>query len=134
MGRTTLVVLAAITAVAGCTAEQPEPYHRAAQEVLATVIGTAAHDIASPGGRYEDGPLWELIHRVQLEATGADVSLAALPDPAARIAWGPITARDLLRAYPFGNTLSAVELSGAELKRNALPGSRLSDDEPAPTQ
>ena len=115
--RAQVLAVADSTAPDTSLARLADPYHRAAQEVLATVIGTAARDIASPGGRYEDGPLWELIHRVQLEATGADVSLAALPDPAARIAWGPITARDLLRAYPFGNTLSAVELSGAALKQ-----------------
>ena len=61
--------------------------------------------------------MWELIHRVQLDATGADVSLAALPEPGARLASGPVTVRDVMRAYPYGNTLSAVELSGSELKQ-----------------
>ena len=93
------------------------PYHAAAQAGLAEVIGTAARDIGSPHGRFTDGPLWDLVHAAQLEATGADVSLAALYDPAAVIRKGPVTVRDALRTYPYDNTLAVVELTGAELKQ-----------------
>jgi 2',3'-cyclic-nucleotide 2'-phosphodiesterase/3'-nucleotidase len=91
------------------------PYHAAAQAALAEVIGQAAQDIGSPHGRFGDGPLWDLIQAAQLEATGADVSLAALYDPEAVIHQGPVTVRDALRAYPYDNTLAMVELTGAEL-------------------
>ena len=60
------------------------PYHAAAQAALAERSATAAQDIGSPRGRLADGPLWDLVHAAQLDATGADVSLAALFDPAAR--------------------------------------------------
>jgi 2',3'-cyclic-nucleotide 2'-phosphodiesterase/3'-nucleotidase len=92
------------------------PYHAAARGALDEVVGEAAREIGSPRGRFDDGPLWELIQQAQLAASGAEVSLAALPDPAARIARGPIRTRDVLRAYPYENTLEVVELSGAELK------------------
>ena len=92
------------------------PYHRATRTALAETLGVAAAEIAAPRGRLEDSPLWELIHRVQLEATGAEVSLAALFDPAVRIAPGPITMRDAMAIYPYDNTLGVIELTGAELE------------------
>ena len=93
-----------------------EPYHRATRAALAETLGVALGELAAPRGRLEDGPLWELIHRVQLDATGADVSLAALFDPAVRVAPGPVTLRDAMAIYPYDNTLGVVELTGAELK------------------
>src|SRR5262249_6740308 len=92
------------------------PYHEEARALLARGIGSAAHELVAPGGRVANGSTWELTHRAQLEATGADVSLSALPDPSAVIAPGPITYRDLIRLYPYGNTLSLVELTGADLR------------------
>ncbi len=100
------------------------PYHQAAQAELSRAIGVATREIGSPRGRLENGPLWELIHRVQLEASGADVSLAALFDPVARIAAGVVTLRDVLRAYPYDNTLGMVELTGAQLEHTLEQSAR----------
>jgi 2',3'-cyclic-nucleotide 2'-phosphodiesterase/3'-nucleotidase/5'-nucleotidase len=93
------------------------PYHEAARAALAERVGTAARAIGSPLGRFAAGPLWDLIHAAQLEATGADVSLASLPDPAAVIAAGAVTLRDVLRVYPHDNTLAVVELTGEQLRQ-----------------
>ncbi len=93
------------------------PYHAAAQAALSERIGEAAQDIGSPHGRLADGPLWDLVHAAQLEASGADVSLAALFDPAAVIRRGPVTVRDAMRAYPYDNTLAVVELTGEQLRQ-----------------
>ena len=92
------------------------PYHEAAEALLSERIGEAGADIRAPEGLCADGPLWDLIHAAQLEATGAVVSLTALPDPAAVIHRGPVTMRDAMRVYPYDNTLAVVQLSGAELK------------------
>ncbi len=92
------------------------PYHERAQAALEEVLGHAARDLASPRGRLDDGPLWELIHHAQLEASGAEVSLAALFEPRAAIRRGPITLRDVMKLYPYENTLGVVELSGAEIE------------------
>ncbi|OGF13744.1 MAG: hypothetical protein A2W00_03725 [Candidatus Eisenbacteria bacterium RBG_16_71_46] len=93
------------------------PYHERTQAALGRVIGVATRDIGAPRGRFAPGPLWALIHRVQLEAGEADVSLAALPDADAAIRRGPVTLRDVARIYPFDNTLGVVEMTGAGLKR-----------------
>jgi len=104
-------------AVDGELVAMAAPYHAAAQAALAERIGEARQDIGSPRGRLADGPLWDLVHAAQLEATGADVSLAALYDPAAVIRRGPVTVRDALRAYPYDNTLAVVELTGEQLRQ-----------------
>jgi 2',3'-cyclic-nucleotide 2'-phosphodiesterase / 3'-nucleotidase / 5'-nucleotidase len=92
------------------------PWHVLAESVLTEPVGRATRPLASPRGRFADGAVWELIQRAQLAASGADVSLAALPDPLATVAPGPMTQRDLLRLYPYDNTLVVVRLTGAELK------------------
>lgn len=93
-----------------------KPYHQATRTALDQVIGEAAADIDAPHGRDAPGPLWSLIHRAMREASGADVTLAPLFDPRARIARGPIRMRDVMRLYPYDNTLVTVRMTGADLK------------------
>ena len=92
------------------------PYARASRDLLDQVMSQAPAALAAPYGRFGDNPLLRLIHRCQLDASGADVSLAAMFDPAQVIAAGPVRRRDLLRLYPYDNSLGVVELSGADLK------------------
>ncbi len=92
------------------------PYADSTRAALDRVVARADAPLAAPYGRLGDNPLWRIIHRCQLEFSGADVSLAALFDPAQVIAAGPIRRRDLMRLYPYDNSLGVVELTGAELK------------------
>ncbi|MCE9628333.1 MAG: 5'-nucleotidase C-terminal domain-containing protein [Candidatus Eisenbacteria bacterium] len=92
------------------------PYAQQARTLLDEVVANTRMAITAPDGRFGDNVLLQLIHRCQLDASGADVSLAAMFDPSQRIEPGPITRRDLLRLYPYDNSLGVVELSGAELK------------------
>ena len=111
-----------MAAVSDTVADDPalsalaKPWHDEALALLAQHVGRTNANLDAPRGRFANGPLWELIHRAQLAASGADISLAALPDPAARIAAGPVTRGDLLRVYPYANTLGVVEMTGAELR------------------
>ena len=100
------------------------PWHDEALTLLAQNIGSTARDLDAPRGRMANGPLWELIHRAQLAASGAEVSLAALPDPTARIGSGPVTRGDLLRVYPYANSLGIVEMTGAELRETLEQSAR----------
>ena len=97
-------------------AELLAPYAADTRAALDEVVGEARQPLSAPFGRFTDNPLWRLVHQVQLDATGADVSLAALFDPTQRIAAGPIRMRDLMRLYPYDNTLTVADLSGADLK------------------
>jgi len=92
------------------------PYAEATHVLLDQIVADAPLPLTAPLGRFGDNPLWRLIHRCQLETSNADVSLAALFDPAQVIPAGPVRRRDLMRLYPYGNSLGVVELSGADLK------------------
>ncbi len=113
---------ASVTAVTDTVPSDPAmsafvaPYAAATRAALDEVVTQAGTRLGSPQGRLGDSPLWRLIHRCQLDLTGADVSLAALFDPAQVIAAGPVRRRDLLRLYPYDNSLAMVEMSGADLK------------------
>jgi len=60
--------------------------------------------------------LTDFIHRVQLEAVQAEVSLAQLFSSGTRLAAGPVTLRDVYSLYFYENGLFAVEITGAQLK------------------
>jgi 2',3'-cyclic-nucleotide 2'-phosphodiesterase/3'-nucleotidase len=92
------------------------PYEDATRTSLDQIVAEASAPLAAPYGRLGDNPLWQLIHRCQLETSNADVSLSALFDPAQVIAAGPVRRRDLMRLYPYNNSLGVVELTGADLK------------------
>lgn len=93
-----------------------EPYHRETQEWLARTIGTSARPLEAANGHLQDSALLDLIHRAQLEAGPADVSLAANFNPRARIPAGPVTVRDIAGLYIYENTLYVIEVTGAQLK------------------
>jgi 2',3'-cyclic-nucleotide 2'-phosphodiesterase/3'-nucleotidase len=92
------------------------PYAEDARTRLDEEVTRTRRTLRAAGGRFADNALWQLIHRVQLEATGAEVSLAALFEPAQVLPAGPVRVRDLLRLYPHDNTLLTLELSGADLR------------------
>lgn len=93
-----------------------EPYHRETQEWLARPIGTSTRPLEAATAHLQDSALLDLIHRAQLEAGPADVSLAANFNPRARIPAGPITVRDIAGLYIYENTLYVLEVTGAQLK------------------
>ena len=91
------------------------PYHDDTEALLKTVIARATGPFDGGDARLRDNALHELIHRAQLAATGADVSLSAMFNPRAKVPAGPITVRDAFSIYPYENLLATVELSGADL-------------------
>lgn len=93
-----------------------EPYHSETQAWLSRRIGESARPLEASTAHLEDSALLDLIHRVQLEAFGADVSLAANFNPRARVPAGPITVRDVAGLYIYENTLYVIEVTGAQLK------------------
>lgn len=105
---------------------EPEP---AAAELLAPYEEACAAFLARPIGRLSapmpqkafleaalhGSPLADLINDMQMRVTGADISAATLPsDPPALSR--DVTACELIRAYPFSNTLIVLEVDRAVLK------------------
>jgi 2',3'-cyclic-nucleotide 2'-phosphodiesterase/3'-nucleotidase len=93
-----------------------EPYDRETQAWLARAIGNSEAELTASDARFRDTAILDLIQRVQLEAGQADVSLAAVFNPDARIAKGPVTVRDIAGLYVYENTLVVLEVTGQQLK------------------
>jgi 2',3'-cyclic-nucleotide 2'-phosphodiesterase (5'-nucleotidase family) len=93
-----------------------EPYDKETQAWLSRAIGESAAELTAAEARFRDTAILDLIHRVQLEAGKADVSMAAVFNPEARIAKGPVTVRDIAGLYVYENTLVVIEVTGKQLK------------------
>ena len=94
-----------------------EPAHRRVVAALDGPVGHVTAPVSVHGCRLGDCAALDLIHAVQLEASGADLSLASLltmrtPDLPA----GPVTWRWVYALYVYPNTLVAVRLTGAQVK------------------
>ena len=93
-----------------------EPYDRETQAWLSRAIGESGAELTATDARFRDTAILDLIQRVQLEAGKADVSMAAVFNPDARIARGPVTVRDIAGLYVYENTLVVLEVTGQQLK------------------
>jgi 2',3'-cyclic-nucleotide 2'-phosphodiesterase / 3'-nucleotidase len=93
-----------------------EPYDRETQAWLSRPIGKSAADLTAAEARFRDTAILDLIQRVQLEAGKADASMAAVFNPEASIARGPVTVRDIAGLYIYENTLVVLEVTGQQLK------------------
>ena len=69
-----------------------------------------------PAGRLMDTAVMDLINKVQLENSGADVSAAALFKNTSDLPQGEINYGNIFNIYKFDNTLYRVTVTGAELK------------------
>ncbi len=92
------------------------PYEAATEKYLDTPIATSEAAMDGSRARYEDDPLVDLIHRVQLEAGHADVSMATMFYTGVQIPKGPVTVRQAAALYVYDNSLYTVEMTGAQLK------------------
>lgn len=71
-----------------------------------------------PAAIVQDNPITDLVNIVQMKESGADVSLAALFDASSNLTAGPFLHRDSVKIYKYDNTLFAVKVTGAQLKKS----------------
>jgi 5'-nucleotidase/UDP-sugar diphosphatase len=92
-------------------------YQQAGQASLSVAVASADGVFDGDRSRVRRQPtsLGTLIARSMMERTGADLAVMNSGGVRDSLPAGAITYRDLLKAQPFGNTLSVVRLSGAEL-------------------
>ncbi len=93
-----------------------EPYQTEVQKYLDTPIATSKENLSGEYGRYQGDPLLDLVHKVQLEAGHADVSMATIFYPGVEFPAGPVTIRQAMALYIYENKLYTVEMTGAQLK------------------
>jgi 2',3'-cyclic-nucleotide 2'-phosphodiesterase/3'-nucleotidase len=81
-------------------------------------------DLDSRWSRMEDTALMQLIHQVQRQATGAQLSAAACPGPKLYIPKGPTSVRQFYALMPYENHLARIRVTGDQLKRYLEQGAR----------
>jgi 2',3'-cyclic-nucleotide 2'-phosphodiesterase/3'-nucleotidase len=81
------------------------------------VIGTSLATISSRDAFFGSSAFVDMIHSIQLEITGADISFAAPLSFDVQIKKGPITVGDMFKLYRFENMLYTMSLSGEEIQK-----------------
>ena len=105
------------------TASDPEVLTLTAELRAATdrYLDTAATnlqvDLDSRWSRMEDTPVLQLLHQVQRQATGAQLSAAACPGPRIFIPKGPTSVRQFWALTPYENRLARIRITGDQLRR-----------------
>jgi len=97
-------------------AKLAEPYDRETRTFLNRVIGQSDVELTVESFRDRDTALLDLVHRVQLEAGKADVSMVAVFNQNARVAKGDVRVRDIAGLYVYDNTLVVLDVTGRQLK------------------
>lgn len=102
--------------------EYTKEYHQTTLDFISNELGTASADFQPkneikgiPEGQIRDTAVIDLINKIQLDNTDADVSAAALFSSTSNIKAGPVTYADIFGIYKYPNTLYTVEVTGQEL-------------------
>jgi 2',3'-cyclic-nucleotide 2'-phosphodiesterase/3'-nucleotidase len=91
--------------------------HQRVQAALDAPVGEVSGDVRVDRCRLEDCAAVDLLHEVQMDASGADLSLAALLNTnAPALLAGPVNWRWIHAFYVYPNTLVAVRLTGAQVR------------------
>lgn len=102
-----------------------QPYHDRAKADAETVIGELkGGDLVSPNevngiptAQIQDTAMIDLINKVQMYYTGAEISSTAMFVPTANIKEGQIQKAGTALIYPYANTLYKVQITGKQLKK-----------------
>lgn len=92
------------------------PQRKAVEDFVTKKIGYFTEDISTRPAYFGPSPFIDLIHRLQLEMTGAEVSFTAPLSFDARIAKGDVTVADMFSLYKYENFLYTMWLTGREIK------------------
>ena len=118
--RSALLPVTAATAADSAIERLNEPYEHATQTYLDTRVAGVAKTLSGETERYEDGPLVDLIQKVQLAYGHADVSLATMFVPTMRIHGGRCNGAPSLGIVSVRQHL----VCGADERSAVAPGAR----------
>lgn len=96
-------------------------------------VGTLNNDIDSRDAYFGPSAYVDMIHTLQLKASGADISFVAPLSFNTRVEKGVLNYQNLLDIYPFENQLNVIEMTGNEIK-NYLEYSYAQWVNPSPQQ
>jgi 2',3'-cyclic-nucleotide 2'-phosphodiesterase/3'-nucleotidase len=79
------------------------------------VIGYSTSTISSRDSYFGSSAFVDMIHSIQLDITGADISFAAPLSFDVKISEGPISVGDMFKLYRFENMLYSMKMTGEEI-------------------
>ena len=95
------------------------PQYKAVNDFVSQKIGTISRTISTKDAYFGSSPFIDLIHKLQLDISGADISLCAPLSFKAEIPEGEIMVSDMFNLYKYENMLYTMRLTGKEI-RDAL--------------
>lgn len=96
--------------------ERFAPQYRAVEDFVSTPLGTFTETVTTRPAYFGSSAFIDLIHTLQLDLTGADISFAAPLSFDAKINKGVVTVADMFNLYKYENMLYTMSLSGEEIK------------------
>ena len=81
-------------------------------------IGGITHTITTRDCFFGPSAFTDLIHNLQLQITGADISIAAPLTFNATLHKGNITVADMFKLYKYENTLCVLRMTGREIRQH----------------
>jgi 2',3'-cyclic-nucleotide 2'-phosphodiesterase / 3'-nucleotidase len=93
------------------------PEYKLIDEYVNRPIGSSSATITSRDAYFGPSAFVDMVHSIQLEITGADISFAAPLSFDVQINKGPITVGDMFKLYRFENMLYTMSLSGYEVQK-----------------
>jgi len=91
-------------------------YIDSVQKYVDEPIGVITKTITSEDSYFGPSAFTDLIHRAQLDITGADISFTAPLSFRAVLPAGTLCVKDLFKLYRFENQLNVIRLSGQEIE------------------
>jgi 2',3'-cyclic-nucleotide 2'-phosphodiesterase / 3'-nucleotidase len=92
------------------------PQFEVVKNYVSKEIGVFTETISSRDALFGDSPFVDLIHKIQLDISEADISFAAPLTFNTQIEKGIILAKDMFKLYKYENLLYTMSLSGEEVK------------------
>lgn len=92
------------------------PQYKAVDDFVSRKIGTISRTISTKDAYFGSSPFIDLIHKLQLDISGAEVSFSAPLSFRVEIKEGDICVSDMFNLYKYENMLYVMKLSGKEIK------------------
>ena len=86
------------------------------KEYVSKVIAHSEANMSSRDSYFGSSPFVDMVHSIQLEITGADISFSAPLSFDVSIPAGPVTVGDMFKLYRFENMLYTMWMTGSEIK------------------
>lgn len=93
-----------------------EPERARSLQLVERVIGQAEGDFSIRDSYFGPSAFMELIHTLQLEVSGAQISLASPTSFDATLHRGPLRMSDMFTLYRYENQLCTLRMTGREIK------------------